>query len=53
VQISDIHYGQWISLDRLIGVVGLINQQEPDIVAITGDFVSYSQSGESGESDIH
>ena len=40
--ISDIHYGQWISADRLTGVVGLINQQEPDIVAITGDFVSYS-----------
>ena len=53
VHISDIHYGQWISQERLIGVVGLINQQEPDIVAITGDFVSYSQSGESGESDIH
>jgi len=29
VQISDIHYGQWISLDRLTGVIGLINQQEP------------------------
>jgi len=42
VQISDIHYGQWISADRLKGVVGLVNQQEPDIVAITGDFVSYS-----------
>jgi predicted MPP superfamily phosphohydrolase len=42
VHISDIHYGQWISADRLMGVVGLINQQEPDIVAITGDFVSYS-----------
>jgi predicted MPP superfamily phosphohydrolase len=42
VQISDIHYGQWISADRLKGAIGLINQQEPDIVAITGDFVSYS-----------
>jgi predicted MPP superfamily phosphohydrolase len=42
VHISDIHYGQWISADRLKGVIGLINQQEPDIVAITGDFVSYS-----------
>ena len=42
VHISDIHYGQWISEDRLKGVVGLINQEEPDIVAITGDFVSYS-----------
>ena len=42
VHISDIHYGQWISADRLNGVIGLINHQEPDIVAITGDFVSYS-----------
>jgi predicted MPP superfamily phosphohydrolase len=42
VLISDIHYGQWISSNRLKGVIGLINQQEPDIVAITGDFVSYS-----------
>jgi len=42
VHISDIHYGQWISADRLKGAVGLINQQKPDIVAITGDFVSYS-----------
>ena len=42
MQISDIHYGQWISADRLKGVVGLINQQEPDLVAMTGDFVSYS-----------
>jgi len=44
VQISDIHYGQWISADRLKGVIGLINQQKPDIVAITGDFVSYSRN---------
>jgi predicted MPP superfamily phosphohydrolase len=42
VHISDIHYGQWISADRLKGVIDLINQQKPDIVAITGDFVSYS-----------
>jgi uncharacterized protein len=41
VHISDIHYGQWISADRLRGVVGLINQIDPDIVAVTGDFVSY------------
>jgi len=42
VQISDIHYGQWITADRLKGVIRLINKQEPDVVAITGDFVSYS-----------
>ena len=41
VHISDIHYGQWISADRLRGVVDLINQSNPDLVAVTGDFVSY------------
>jgi uncharacterized protein len=41
IQISDIHYGQWISFDRLRGVVDLINKNNPDLVAITGDFVSY------------
>lgn len=42
VQISDIHLGQWISIERLKGVMRLVNQQDPDVVAITGDFVSYS-----------
>ena len=41
VQISDIHYGQWIEWDRLRGVINLINENSPDLVAITGDFVSY------------
>ncbi len=41
IQISDIHLGHWISPERLSGVVELINQQSPDVVVITGDFVSY------------
>jgi predicted MPP superfamily phosphohydrolase len=41
VHISDIHYGQWISAERLEGVVELINKNCPDVVTITGDFVSY------------
>ncbi|MDD1774374.1 MAG: metallophosphoesterase, partial [Methanobacterium sp.] len=41
VNISDIHLGQWITPKHLDGVVELVNQQEPDLVAITGDFVSY------------
>jgi predicted MPP superfamily phosphohydrolase len=41
VNISDIHLGQWITPKHLEGVVELVNQQEPDLVAITGDFVSY------------
>lgn len=41
VQISDIHLGQWITAERLSGVVDLVNKQKPDLVTITGDFVSY------------
>lgn len=39
--ISDIHLGQWITAEHLDGVVTLVNQQKPDSVTITGDFVSY------------
>lgn len=42
VHISDIHLGQWITAERLSGVVDLVNSQDPDLVAITGDFVSYA-----------
>ncbi|HTX61039.1 MAG TPA: metallophosphoesterase, partial [Methanobacterium sp.] len=41
VNISDIHLGQWITPRHLEGVVELVNKQEPDMIAITGDFVSY------------
>lgn len=41
VHISDIHMGHWMTAERLAGVVGLVNEQQPDLVAITGDFVSY------------
>jgi len=33
--------GHWISPERLGGVIDLINKQDPDIILITGDFVSY------------
>ncbi|HYC20704.1 MAG TPA: metallophosphoesterase [Candidatus Bathyarchaeia archaeon] len=39
--IADIHLGQWITPARLDGVIGLINEQRPDLVAIIGDFFSY------------
>jgi hypothetical protein len=42
VHISDLHLGQWMSPERLEGVIGLVNEQSPDIVAITGDFVSFA-----------
>lgn len=39
--ISDIHLGQWITPEHLEGVVNLVNQEKPDSITITGDFVSY------------
>lgn len=42
VHISDVHYGQWVSGERLGGIVGMINDERPDLIAITGDFVSYT-----------
>ena len=41
VHISDIHLGQWISAKRIEGVVNLVNKLKPDLIAITGDSVSY------------
>lgn len=41
VQISDLHIGTWINRTRLQGVVEMVNREEPDLVAITGDFVTY------------
>lgn len=42
VQISDLHMGHWLNSERLEGVVTMINRLEPDLIAITGDFISYS-----------
>ncbi len=40
VQISDLHAGDWLPDSRLAEIIELINREEPDIVAITGDFVT-------------
>jgi predicted MPP superfamily phosphohydrolase len=40
VQLSDIHMGDWMNAPRLDHVVGLANRQSPNLVAITGDFVT-------------
>jgi predicted MPP superfamily phosphohydrolase len=39
-QISDLHMGDWLDRDHLAHVAGLINAQQPDLIAITGDFVT-------------
>lgn len=41
VHITDIHYGHWVTKERLEGIITLINEQQPDLVVNTGDFISY------------
>ena len=38
--ISDIHMDGWMNLDRIKGVIELLNEQKPDLVAIAGDYVT-------------
>ncbi len=42
VQISDIHAGKWMPDSRLEEVVRLVNVEDPDLIAVTGDFVTYT-----------
>lgn len=42
VQIGDIHLEDWTKPRRLNRIVGLVNEQRADLIAITGDFLSYS-----------
>ena len=42
VQIGDLHLDDWTKPERLTGIVEKVNGQRPDLVAITGDFASYS-----------
>ncbi|MBI4780146.1 MAG: metallophosphoesterase [Oscillatoriophycideae cyanobacterium NC_groundwater_1537_Pr4_S-0.65um_50_18] len=39
-QISDVHADQWMTQDRLLQIVKLVNYLQPDTIAITGDFVT-------------
>ena len=39
VQISDIHMGGWMNIDRLTHVLDIVTEQSPNLVAITGDSV--------------
>jgi len=43
LQLSDIHHSLFFPLDRVAAVVELCNRLKPDLVALTGDFVTYSR----------
>ena len=40
VQISDLHCGPFMSGRRVAGWVAAVNRQDPDLVAVTGDFIT-------------
>lgn len=42
VQIGDIHLEDWTKPRRLNRIVEFVNDQRADLIAITGDFLSYS-----------
>src|SRR5437660_324761 len=39
-QISDIHMGDWMTRSRLDEAVSAVNGLTPDMIAVTGDFVT-------------
>jgi predicted MPP superfamily phosphohydrolase len=41
VQLSDIHLDDGLGRSRLAEIVRLVNRQQPDLIAITGDFVTH------------
>ena len=53
VQISDIHMGTWMTRERLEHVVALVNEQQPELIVITGDFVTTDPIEPYADSLIH
>jgi predicted MPP superfamily phosphohydrolase len=44
LQLSDIHHSRFFPLDRVARMVELSNRLQPDLVALTGDLVTYSRA---------
>jgi uncharacterized protein len=44
VQISDLHLSRFMPDKRLERIIKLVNQQQPDAIAITGDIITEGQS---------
>jgi len=48
VQITDTHLGPWQSVDRLKRKIADLAAREPDLVALTGDFLTMESMGSPG-----
>lgn len=44
VHLTDIHHGLYFSAEAVLAAVDLANSLDPDFVALTGDYVSYSRN---------
>jgi uncharacterized protein len=44
IQLSDIHHGLYFPAQALADTVEIVNRREPDLIALTGDFVTYSRA---------
>jgi len=44
VQLSDIHHGLFLPFHAVLDAVELANRLQPDVIALTGDFVTYSRA---------
>jgi len=52
-QISDIHMGGWMNLDRFQQVADLVVAQKPDLLLITGDFLIGHNFTEASRGDLN
>jgi hypothetical protein len=41
INLSDLHLGQWLTSKHLKGIINLVNREKPDLLVLTGDYVSY------------
>jgi predicted MPP superfamily phosphohydrolase len=40
-QVTDIHLGPWVKPRHLLQLIAFVNEQDPHVVALTGDYVGY------------
>lgn len=43
VHLSDIHMGTWMNRERLTNVINLVNEQDADLIALTGDYITHDE----------
>ena len=52
IQVSDIHMGGWMNIERLRQVFEIVKKLEPNMLAITGDFVLSSSWEQTQEAEM-